>query len=174
MPPSAPFIVTAELPPEIFGWADGLRRAHYPAHRNKLEAHVTLFHSFAPSLREELRGVLSRTAGEYAPPPALLDGIMKLGGGTALAIESPGMLAIREQIAEHFHGALTAQDAHPPRLHITIQNKVSRQEASGLQKDLALLLQPREFTFRGLGLHLYRETHWEALGRWSFRGKEGG
>lgn len=174
MPPPAPFIVTAELPPDIFAWADALRRAHYPVHRNKLEAHVTLFHSFAPSLREELRGVLARMAGEYAPPLALLDGIMKLGGGTALAIESPAMLMIRGRIAEHFHGALTAQDSHPPRLHITIQNKVSRQEARRLQNDLEPSLQLRKFGFRGLGLHLYRETHWEALGRWSFRGKEGG
>lgn len=174
MPPPAPFIVTAELPPDVFAWADSLRRAHYPAHRNKLEAHVTLFHSFAPSLREELRGVLASIAGEYAPPKARLDGLMRLGGGTALAIQSPAMLAIRERMAEHFHGALTAQDSHPPRLHITIQNKVSREEARQLQSELADTLQPREFAFRGLGLHLYRETYWEALGRWPFRGKEGG
>jgi hypothetical protein len=174
MPPPAPFIVTAELPPDVLAWADRLRRAHYPPDRNKLEAHVTLFHSFAPSLREELHGVLARIVGEYAPPSAWLDGIMKLGGGTALAIESSGMLNVREQIAEHFHGALTAQDMHPPRLHITIQNKVTLHEARSLQDALREVLQPRKFAFRGLGLHLYRETHWEALGRWSFRGKEGG
>lgn len=174
MPPPAPFIVTAELPPDVFAWADALRRAHYPEHRNKLEAHVTLFHSFAPSLREELRGVLARMASEYAPPFALLDGVMKLSHGAALAIDSPGMLEIRGHIADHFHGALTAQDSHEPRLHITIQNKVSRQEARALQDDLESRLQPRKFRFRGLGLHLYREAYWEALGRWSFRGKEGG
>lgn len=172
--PSAPFIVTAELPPDILAFTDALRRAHYPPHRNKLAAHVTLFHSFAPSLREELRGVLARMAGEYLPPSARLDGIMRLGGGTALAIESAAMLAIHERIADHFHGALTAQDSRPPRLHITIQNKVSRQEAGDLQRRLRATLQPRKFAFRGLGLHLYRETHWEPLGRWSFRGKEGG
>lgn len=171
MPPPAPFIVAAQLPSDILAWADGLRRAHYPAHRNKLEAHVTLFHAFAPSLREELRGVLARMAREYGPPRACLDGIMPLGGGTALAIECPGMLAIRERIAEHFHGALTAQDSHPPRLHITIQNKVTAKEARALQQDLAAMLQPRKFAFRGLEMHLYRETHWEPQGRWAFQGK---
>jgi len=171
MPPPAPFIVTAQLPPDILAWADGLRRAHYPAHRNKLAAHVTLFHSFAPSLREELRGVLARMAGEYAPPQALLDGIMRLGGGTALAIESPGLLEIRERIAEHFHGALTAQDSHEPRLHITIQNKVTINEANALQNSLGPLLAPRKFAFKGLEMHLYRDAYWEKLGQWSFRGK---
>ena len=171
MPPPAPFIVTAQLPPDILAWADGLRRAHYPAHRNRLKAHVTLFHAFAPSLREELRGVLARTAGEYAPPQAWLDGIMRLGGGTALAIESPCLLEIRERVAEHFHGALTAQDSHAPRLHITIQNKVSEHQARALQQGLDAVLKPRKFSFRGLEMHLYREAYWEKLGQWSFRGK---
>jgi hypothetical protein len=169
-----PFIVTAELPGEILTWADGLRRAHYPPERNKLAAHVTLFHSFAPSLREELPRTLGRFAGEFARPEARIDSLMPLGTGTALAIHSPAMLAIREAIAQHFHGALTAQDSHAPRLHITIQNKVTPQAARALQRELAATLQPRNFTFRGLGLHLYRETRWDALGRWPFRGKQGG
>ena len=69
-------------------------------------------------------------AGDYARPAASIDALMPLGTGTALAIRSPAMLAIREHIAEHFHGALTAQDSHAPRLHITIQNKV---HAAGCQ-----------------------------------------
>src|SRR5207302_8939675 len=96
---SAPFIVTAELPGEILAWADGLRRAHYPPERNRLAAHVTLFHSFAPSLREELLRVLGEFAAGYRPPQARIDGLMPLGTGTALAIHSPGMLAVREAIA---------------------------------------------------------------------------
>jgi hypothetical protein len=170
----APFIVTAELPGEILAWADGLRREHYPPERNKLTAHVTLFHSFAPSLREELPRVLARLAGEYARPAAAIDSLMPLGTGTALAIRSPGMLAIREHIAEMFHGALTAQDSHAPRLHITIQNKVSPKEAQALQRVLSAALEPRAFAFAGLGLHLYCETHWDSVGCWSFRGKQSG
>jgi hypothetical protein len=169
-----PFIVTAELPRDVFAWADGLRRAHYPVERNKLEAHVTLFHSFAPSLRDELKGYLPRIAGEFAPPPARIVGLMDLGTGTALDIRSAGMLAVREEIAEHFHGSLTAKDRHPPRLHITIQNKVLPDEARALRSELRQSLEERDFAFTGLGLHLYRDGPWEALGRWSFRGKQGG
>lgn len=170
----APYIVTAELPRDIFAWADDLRRRHYPPERNNLEAHVTLFHSFAPSLLEELKAYLPRIAGEYAPPPARIVGLMDLGTGTALDIASEGMLAIRERIAEHFHGALTVQDQHEPRLHITIQNKVTRREARDLQRALGKRLEKRGFVFAGLGLHLYRGGPWEALGRWRFRGREGG
>ena len=167
-----PFIVTAELPADLFAWSDGLRRAHFPPDRNVLSAHVTLFHAFAPSLREELRPLLKRLAGDYAPLPGRVSGLMNLGKGTAIALESPAMLALRQNIADHFHGALTAQDRHPPRLHITVQNKVTPEAARRLQSDLAPQIQPRDFVFTGLGLHIYRGGPWEAAGLWAFRGKQ--
>ena len=168
----APFIVTAELPPDIFAWADGLRRAHFPPERNWLKAHVTLFHAFAPSLRAELHAMLGAVAAAHPPPPARLDGLMNLGRGTAIAIRSPAMLAIRAGIADHFHGALTAQDSHPPRLHITVQNKVAPEAARALQAGLAGAVPDRRFVFTGLGLHLYCNPHWEAVRIWRFRGQE--
>jgi hypothetical protein len=171
---ASPFIVTAELPRDIFAWADRLRRAHFPPERNHLAAHVTLFHAFAPSLREELRAVLAASAGECAPVPARITGLMNLGGGTAIAIESSGMDALRARVADHFHGALTAQDRHRLRLHVTIQNKVSPGAARALQAELAQHVEPRSFAFAGLGLHLYRNPHWEAQGRWPFRGHASG
>ncbi len=148
-----PFIVTAELPADLFSWANGLRRTHFPPERNHLAAHVTLFHALAPSLREELPAVLARMAAEYAPPSAELTGLMNLGKGTALALTSPAMLSIRSEIADLFHGMLTAQDQHKPRLHITIQNKVTPEAARALQTELGPVVQPRRFAFTGLGLH---------------------
>lgn len=171
-PGAAPFIVTAELPRDILSWADGLRRAHFPPERNYLQAHVTLFHAFAPSLQTELASLLSRLAAEHAPVPVRVTGLMNLGRGTAIALESPAMLALRERIADHFHGALTSQDSHAPRLHITIQNKVLPEKAKALQQALAPTMAERRFAFAGLGLHRYLGGPWEAAGTWKFRGKE--
>jgi hypothetical protein len=166
-----PYIVTAELPPDVFAWADGLRREHFPPERNHLEAHVTLFHAFAPSLFEELKRLMAGFASEYAAPEAQITGLLDFGRGTALRIDSPGICAIRAAIADHFHGALTAQDNAPLRPHITIQNKVTPEAAKALQRHLAALLEPRRFRFTGLGLHLYQGGPWQAVGRWPFRGK---
>ncbi len=166
-----PFIVTASLPPDIFVWADGLRREHFPPERNHLQAHVTLFHSFAPSLLEELKIILPQIAGEYAKVPAQITGLMDLGKGTAIRLQSTGMLAIRSAIAEHFHGALTDQDLHEPRLHITIQNKVSKEEARALQASLEGQIETRFFDFPGLELHRYLGGPWEELRRFAFRGR---
>jgi hypothetical protein len=169
-PAPDPFIVTAELPADMQAWADRLRRAHFPPERNHLCAHVTLFHAFAPSLRDELRALLARLAMEHGPVAAEQDGLMNLGRGTALAVRSEEMLAIRSEIADRFHGALTAQDRHSPRLHITIQNKVTARAARELQLELAPTLRPRRFAFIGLGLHIYRGPHWKPAGVWRFRG----
>ena len=52
--------------------------------------------------------------------------------------------------------------------------KVTRAEAITLQDRLAPQIRSRRFAFTGLGLHLYRNPHWEEVGQWRFRGKEGG
>lgn len=167
-----PFIVTAALPPDIQSWAEGLRRAHYPAHRNHLHAHVTLFHSFAPSLLDELKDYLPQLVREFAPPGAAVSGLLDLGTGTAIALQSEPLLGLRALIAEHFHGSLTAQDLHEPRPHITIQNKVTKREARALQAELGPTIEWRDFTFPALELHLYLDGPWEQVKRCAFRGRE--
>jgi hypothetical protein len=163
-------IVAAELPPDIYSWANQLRQDHYPPERNFLKAHVTLFHALPPSAEAEVRACLGEMAARLAPVPARLEGVMKLGKGTALEIFSPTMTDLWEKLAERFHGMLVPQDLHRPRLHITIQNKVSIEEAKALQAELGLRILPRDFAFRGLKLHAYRGGPWELLHRWRFRG----
>ena len=167
---NAPLILTAELPPDLQAWANGLRRAHFPPERNQLDAHVTLFHALPPSSEAELRSRCAALAREHPPIPARLEGVMKLGRGTALAIASPAMLGLRDALAESFHGLLTPQDEHRPRLHVTIQNKVAIEEAKALQALLGPQVEPRAFAFAGLALHAYRGGPWEFLKRWPFRG----
>ena len=165
----APLIVTAEMPPDLFSWANQMRVDHFPPDRNYLQAHVTLFHALPPSCEDELRDCLKNMARDNPPVPARLVGIMKMGKGTALKLESAGMIAIWQDLADRFHGLLTPQDEHRPRLHVTVQNKVSIEAAKALQADLALRVEPRDFAFTGLQIHAYRGGPWEELGRFSFR-----
>lgn len=171
-----PFILTAALPPDLAGFAEGLRRTHYPPERNHLPAHVTLFHSFAPSLLEELRDFLPRIAAEFAPPQGAVSGVMDIGKGTAIALEAPQLLILRGLIAEHFHGSLTSQDLHEPRPHITIQNKVTKHEARELQASLHPVVAPWVakgwFSFPALELWHYRGGPWERVKTCAFRGRD--
>ena len=168
---TSPIIVTAALPPEIFSYANGLRTEHFPPERNYLSAHLTLFHALPPSVEPELRGLMADLAGESPPPPARINRIVSLGRGTALGIESDALIALRDRIADRFAGCLTPQDNHRPRLHVTVQNKVSPDEARRLQAQLSSGFTPREFTIPALEAHYYRGGPWEEAGRWPLRGR---
>ncbi len=168
---TAPLILTAELPLDLYSWATQLRTDYFPPERNFLKAHVTLFHALPHFVEGELRELLGRVTAHTLPVPARLEGVMSLGGGTALKLASPAMLDVRAEIAERFTGLLTGQDSHPPRLHITVQNKVPAAEAKALLAQLSLIVQPAAFAFTGLGLHRYLGGPWESLGKWPFRGR---
>ena len=166
----AALVVTAELPAGLQAWAERLRQAHYPTDRNQVAAHVTLFHALPPSCEAELGDALAAAARDHRPLAARMAGVMPLGTGTALAIASPKMLALRAKLAERLFGLLTPQDRPEPRLHVTIQNKVSEKAAKALQAEFAGTFEPREFRFAGVALHRYRGGPWEFVKRWSFRG----
>ncbi|HKT85185.1 MAG TPA: 2'-5' RNA ligase family protein [Novosphingobium sp.] len=165
----APLLVTAELPFDVLAWADALRREHYPPERNRLRAHVTLFHALPPSVEAELVQVLSDLA-RCPAPAARVNGLMKLARGTALAIDSPAMVQLHHLIAERMHGLLTRQDTRPLRLHVTIQNKVTMRAARALQTELEPVIDPVAFRFRGFGLYAWERGLWSEIRVIPFRG----
>jgi len=163
-------IVTAEFGRDDFAWLQGLRRQHYPADRNQVPAHLTMFHALPPSAEGEVRARLAALARE-APPGARIDGLMDLGGGVAFRVVSDELDAMRRQIASDLHGLLGAQDAGGWRPHVTIQNKVPPKEARALLADLARRFEPRPLAIHGVGIHRYLGGPWETLATYSFRGR---
>lgn len=158
---AAPIIVTAMMGAADQKYFDALRRAHFPAERNYLSAHITLFHQLAPSALDELDRLLRRIAADTPVPKANVGKPFLLGRGVAFRVESPELLTVRERIADHFSGMLTAQDQGVPRLHITVQNKVSPKEAKTLHAELAQGFEPRALMISGLAAHHYLGGPWE-------------
>jgi hypothetical protein len=165
---TAPIIVTALFGPGDDGWLQQLRRTHYPAERNQVPAHLTLFHQLPPSLAPELSDRLALAAAA-PPPPATITGLMDLGEGTAFRVESDALTAIRDDLADAFHGLLMPQDLAPWRPHITIQNKVEPGAARALQRELAATFEPRPLLIRALASWLYLDGPWERLKVHPFR-----
>jgi hypothetical protein len=163
-----PIIVTALFGPGDDGWLQQLRQTHYPADRNRVPAHLTLFHQLPPSLETELSARLA-AATAAPPPPATVAGPIDLGEGTAFRIDSPALEAIREELAEAFHGLLMPQDLAPWRPHVTIQNKVAPREAKALRQQLAATFEPRPLQLRALASWRYLDGPWEMLKEHPFR-----
>jgi hypothetical protein len=166
---AGPLIVTAELGPADFAWLNGLRRRHYPAERNHLPAHLTMFHTLPPSAEQEVRQLLAGIAAGPAPQ-AFISGIMDLGGGVALRIASDELDRIRAEIAGCLAGLLTAQDRAGWSAHVTIQNKVPPREARALIQALGSRFERRPINIAGLGLHRYLGGPWDTLRVFPFRG----
>ena len=167
-PAHAPIIVTALFGKADTAWFDGLRRAHFPAERNQLPAHLTMFHHLAPSLEDELKRRLAGETRGVRAPLARVAGLMSLGSGTAFRIESPGLVDIRDRLVDAFAPMLMPQDSAGWRPHVTIQNKVSPHEAKALLQVLQADFTPRSLQIAGLASWWYRGGPWAPLSRHMF------
>ena len=162
-------IVTAGLGQEDQAWLDRFRRAHYPPDRNRLPAHLTMFHALPPSAEAEVRRRLAELAKSPAPR-ATIAGLMDLGGGVAFRVVSDDLDRIRAELADAFQGLLSAQDSQGWRPHVTIQNKVAPKVARSLIAELERGFAPRPLRISGLGLHRYLGGPWEDVAAFAFRG----
>jgi hypothetical protein len=161
-------IVTATFGDGDNGWLQDLRRTHYPPERNRVPAHLTLFRQLPPSVEDELATRLARFAAARTPFASVV-GIMDLGEGTALKVESDDLVRIRDELADVFQGLLTPQDLAFWRPHVTIQNKVARREARALQRELRATFRPRPLSIKALAAWRYRDGPWEPIRTWPFR-----
>jgi hypothetical protein len=166
---AGPLIVTADFAPTDFAWLDGLRRAHYPAEQNRVPAHMTMFQGLPPSSVEEVKRQLALHSASPSPR-ATVAGLMNFSEGVAFRVVSDELEAIREAIAGHFHGMLTAPDAAGWRPHVTIQNKVPAKQAKALLDRLEREFRPRPLDIAGLLVHRYCGGPWETLAAYRFRG----
>jgi len=164
---SGALIVAAEMGQPDFGWLEGLRRAHYPPERNRVPAHLTMFHALPPSAESEARSRLAAIA-KAKPPRATIDGLIDLGGGIAFRVVSPDLDQIRGDLAEELHGLLGTQDSGGWRPHVTIQNKVVPSIAKLLLAQLGRDFRAREVELAGLASWWYRGGPWEQHSRHMF------
>lgn len=167
---AAPIIVTASMGSADQAWANRMRGTHFPAEKNFLPAHITLFHHLPPMHWPEIKARIALIARENTPPPAWLAEVMLLGKGVAYRIDCPDLLAMREELAADLQGLLTPQDQAEPRLHITVQNKVDPAVAKALFAELSAAFEPRPIQISGLAAHHYRGGPWEFIQSWKFSG----
>ncbi|MEH6701366.1 2'-5' RNA ligase family protein [Parasphingorhabdus sp.] len=166
-----PIIMTAQMGKAEFAWADNLRRCHFPPERNKIGAHITLFHHLPPQALDEIKAAVVGLTSISPKPEAHLSGLIHLGKGVAYRLHAPDLLALRMELADRFAGLLVAQDQQTPRLHITVQNKVIPREAQRLFDELSADFESRPFAVHGIGLHYYVDGLWQDIGAWPFRGR---
>ncbi len=165
-----PLIVTAVLDEGAFAWFDDLRRAHFPPHRNRVPAHLTLFHALPGDEETAILETLKAACGRLRPLRLDVRGPWSIGRGVAYRLASSDLDALRSDLANTFQAWLTPQDRAPYRPHITIQNKAEPADARALLERLQMEFEPFDLLAEGLLVWRYLGGPWEAVARLPFDG----
>ena len=170
-------IVTLGLDERAHGRLTGLRDRYFPPERNHLEAHVTLFHALPGEGCREVSQCLAEVAGARGPLSLVAEGPMKLGRGTAIRLGGRDLAELKRlkrgliaELTRRLGDRLTAQDRGGLRPHVTIQNKVTPEEARRLHAQLTASWEPFAVTGVSLKLWRYLGGPWEAVEKFSFNG----
>ncbi|KAL6776962.1 hypothetical protein ACKKBF_B19640 [Auxenochlorella protothecoides x Auxenochlorella symbiontica] len=163
-----PLLLTAKLDPASRALFTGLRTKYFPAERNYLDAHLTLFHKLDRRQEAAVRRDVASACSTSSPMVIPVLEPVFLGKGVALRTPSKPLDSLRARLAGQWKPWLTPQDRQGHRAHITIQNKVSPEEARGLFDELRGTWQPHTLTVQGLELHIYKGGPWELLEAYDF------
>lgn len=166
-----PIILTAILDEGSFAYFDELRQKHFPKERNFLTAHLTLFHHLPGERRSEIARLLDLLCEGAGEIKLIYQNWRSLGRGVAMKVASPELGSIRELIAGHFFAELTPQDKNKFDPHITVQNKVTPDEASALLATLSGLHHPLSGHALGLAMWHYLGGPWELVSEHRFVGE---
>ncbi len=157
-----PLIVSLVLDPEEQERFDALRRAHFPADRLVVGAHVSLFHALPGEEQARVEQDLGQAAARE-PFDVEVHRVRSLGRGVAYDLRSLELSALHAGLQARWAGLLTPQDRQRLSAHVTVQNKVTPDAARRLLAELQRGFVPRSVRAQGLALWRYAAGPWEPL-----------
>ncbi|EMC98123.1 hypothetical protein BAUCODRAFT_51958, partial [Baudoinia panamericana UAMH 10762] len=148
-----------------------LRTRYFPAHLNKLEAHLTLFHALpASKLQGSIIPALEDVASRTSPYKVVASKVMRMKRGMGIVIAKNQGASQTQQVHRQLKGRweaegwLSEQDRGGCHVHYTVMNKVDDEaEVIQAQQELERTFRADTGTAEGLGLWKYERGwwHWE-------------
>ncbi len=163
-----PLILTAKMEASAYRFFQALRDAHFPAERNVVPAHITLFHHLPGTEAGAITDRLKAIARGTRAPRVEVAGVRSLGQGVAYDLRSPELADLRDELAHAWDTLLIPQDRASFRPHVTVQNKVEGRVAKQLLGELARDFRPWTFTVEGFQLWRYLDGPWEPVNETRF------
>ena len=158
----APLLLTLQLAEPAQSLFEALRQRHFPADRNQVPAHVSLFHALPGGEREAITRLVQMLR-EQPRPRIRIEAPRSLGHGVAFPLVSPDLLALRGRLAATWSGWLTPQDRARYAAHVTVQNKVTPEQARATLGQLSRGFVPWSTEGASLLLWRYLGGPWERL-----------
>ena len=168
-----PYLVTLGMDPETFARLDGLRRRYFPAERNLVPAHVSLFHHLPGVEGEAIAAALGEVAASTGPIPLRFGSLKKMGRGVMATVGAPELSRVHGELTRRFDRWLTPQDRQPYRPHVTIMNKAEPIEAARAFDELYIGWSPWDGVGVSLLLWEYHGGPWSEAAAYPFLGDSG-
>ena len=163
-----PLILTLNLEHTVQVYFDKLRKLHFPAPINYLNAHLTLFHQL-PANEKSILSDLHNISSNQSKLLLKAGSIGSIGNGTAYYITNNMLMTLHLALQKKWQQWLIPQDKQKLWPHITIQNKVSAHTAKQLQQQLNTGFEPFEFYANGLSLWEYQGGPWKFVRNFDFK-----
>lgn len=162
-----PLVVTLGIDEAAQVRFDGERSALFPPGRTVVGAHVTLFHAVPAALESRVHLDLA-AAARRAPFHVDVTDVASLGRGVAYELVSAQLSELHAGLQRAWYDDLTRQDRQRLWPHVTVQNKVSPDQARATLARLHASFRP--FAVQALGLLLWRYDGgpWSPLRRFPF------
>lgn len=156
-----PLILTAHVNDQDLLFFDNLRAQFFPADRNFLRAHVTMFHKLPSEHLPQIEDILEAEAARMTRAIEVgVIGVRNMGNGVAFVLDSEHLMATRARLKTEFTPWLAPQDHQPWGPHITVQNKVHWQKAEALYDTLSREFARSTISVEGLDLWSYLGGPW--------------
>lgn len=157
-----PLVLTLRLDDATQDRLDRERAAHFPPGRTSVGAHVTLFHALPASSRPDVEARLSALRDTQRFRVTVTEPFL-LGRGVAYGLHSEELLRLHRELQERWEALLTPQDRQRFRPHVTVQNKVTPDQARATLAGLRAAYHPVQATALGLSLWRYDGGPWTLL-----------
>ncbi len=159
-PLDRPLILTLRLDAESQKFFDAQRERFFPSTINYLRAHITLFHKLPGLELTRIEQDLQQAVDRQAAFPVGVTGLRNLGRGVAYTLESSVLVHLRDQLVKRWSVWLTPQDLQKFRPHLTVQNKVTKDDAQSTFALLGTSFRPHSIQAIGLDLWSYEGGPW--------------
>lgn len=155
-------IITLQLAEEPQHYFNALRRKHFPAYCNYLDAHLSLFYHLPLPVTDVMAILLPFSARPVMRLVA--DRVCNLGKGVAYGLASEELQELHSSLQQLFDPWLVPADRRLLWPHITIQRKVSAYKAELLCRQLTDSFAAFEVEATGFHCWHYRKGLWEPAG----------
>lgn len=159
-------ILTLRLDERSQAHFESLRQRHFPPERNRIAAHLTMFHRLPDG--PEVDEVLDREARGLPRFRLGVSGVRSLGRGVAYTLSSDVLLQLHRRLAAEFRPHLSPQDLQRFAPHVVVQNKVEPSEARELLEALRGSFVASEAEAVGMDLWHYLGGPWELARTFAF------